>query len=168
MTVVTLFPTANEVAVTGLTNPNNDHADDGSYATCAPAKNTIISTRYKTFGFDAQLPSNAIITKVQVIYQYKTSSTSVGSTARVTCQVSGIDQALHTDSTLPAADTIITVDVTADRGWTRADLLDSAFKVEHGGRRAASNTAITFSFDYIQVEVTYTLPTGFSRGYVIG
>ena len=69
MAVVTLFPSgAPEVELTGWTNAANAHSDDGVYATAAPNKNGAIASRYISHGFDAQLPADAVIDKVQVIY----------------------------------------------------------------------------------------------------
>lgn len=168
MTVLTKFPTTNAVHVTGLTNPNNAHDDNGVYATCAPAKNAAISTDYGTFGFDS-IPSGSTIDSVKIIYEYKVSVNTSIATARVNSVVSGVHDANHDDTTEPLADSIITVDVTADRTWTRANLLDGTLTAHLEGRRGNSNTAVTFSFDYVKVEVTYTEPppaTGRSFGYV--
>jgi len=155
--VVTKFPTSNSVDTgAGLTNPNNAHADDGSYATAAPGKNLSLGTAYAGFGFDSAIPSGATITKVQIIYQYKTSTTSSVATARVGAQVSTVNQATHDDTSEPAGDTTITVDITADRSWTQANLLDANFKARLLAVQGSSSTAVTFSFDFIQVEVTYT------------
>lgn len=160
MTVSTQFPTANEVETTGWTNPSNAHADDGSYATAAPGKNGAIGTRYLTFGFDAVIPSTDTISKVQIIYQYKVDVTNSIATMRTRARISDVDEENHDDTTEPTADTIVTVDITADRAWTRANLLDAAFKVTMEGRRGNSNNAVTFSLDYVQVEVTHSTPSG--------
>lgn len=158
MAVVTLFPTTNAAySGAGLTNPNNAHSDNAIYATAAPAKNANLGTRYGTFGFDAQIPAAASITKVQLIYEYKTSVNTSIAVARTRARISGVDQALHDDATEPAADTVKTIDITADRSWTRSDLLDGTLEAVLEGRRGNSNTGVTFSFDYIKVEVTYTV-----------
>lgn len=157
MTVVTRFPTTNAVYVGGLTSPNNAHADDGVYATAAPGKNADLGTKYGNFGFDSCVPAGASITKVEILYQYKTSTTASVATSRTLARISGVDQATHDDGTEPAADTTITVDVTADRSWTRANLLDGTLEAILDARRGNSNTAVTFSYDFIQVRVTYTI-----------
>ena len=83
-TVVTNFPTANAAETgAGLTNPNNAHADDGVYATALPGKNTTLATKYQNFGFDAAIPKNSIINKVQLIYQYKVSVNTSIATGRI-------------------------------------------------------------------------------------
>lgn len=156
MAQTTKFPTANEADTgAGLTNPNNAHADDGSYATAAPGKNTTLGTRYLTFGFDSAIPAEAGITKVQLIYEYKTSTTASIATGRIRANVSGVNQANHDDTSEPASDTVITVDATADRSWVRADLLDANFKVGLLAVQGNSSTAVTFSFDYVKVTVDW-------------
>ena len=78
---------------------------------------------------------------------------------RTRAQISGVNEEDHDDATEPLADSIITVDITADRPGPRADLLDAAFKVAMEARRGNSNTAVTFSLDYVKVEVTHALST---------
>ena len=158
MPVVTNFPTANEVESTGWTDPNNAHADDGAYATTAPAKNNGKSTRWLTFEFDSNVPSGATINSVKIIYEYKVSTTSSIATMRVRAVVGGVNEEDHDDTSEPTTDTQKTVDITADRTWTRDNLLNANFKVTGDGRRGNSNTAVTLSLDYVKVEVNYTEP----------
>lgn len=156
MAVVTLFPAANETETTGWTNPNNAHADDGVYATAAPAgKNTNVATRYLTFGFDAQIPAGSSITKIQIIYQFKVSTTISIATMRVRAVIDTVNEENHDNTSEPTTDTIVTVDITADRTWTRANLLDASFKVTADAVRGNDADAVTFSLDYLKVEVTY-------------
>lgn len=158
--VVTLFPTTNAADVgAGLTNPNNCHADDGSYATAAPGKNTTLGTRYGTFGFDAQIPAGSTIQRVRLIYQWKASVNTSIATARIRASIGTTDLTDHDDTTEPAADTTNTYDITGERGWTRADLLDGTLFVELHAVQGNSSNAVTFSFDFVQVEVTYHYPT---------
>ena len=128
MAVTTRFPTANEIETGGWTDPNNAHADDGVYATAAPAKNAAIGTRWLTWDFNTAIPATPAptITKVQLIYEYKVSTGASVATMRVRARISDVDEENHDDTTEPLADTTITVDITADRAWTRADLLDAA------------------------------------------
>jgi hypothetical protein len=170
MTIVTLFPTSNANDVTGLTNPNNAHIDDGVYATCAPVKNARVSSDYAGFGFDAQIPSGSVINSVKLIYEFKVSVNTSIANANIAYVTGGTHGSLNQDATEPTNDKIVTVDVSGARSWVRGDLLDATFKVHLEGHRGNSNTAVTFSFDFVKVEVdyTYTPPTGFSRGFVIG
>ena len=165
MTVTTKFPTANETETTGWTNPNNAHADEGTYTTAAPGKNASIATRYKTWGFDAAIPASPTptITKVQIIYEYKVDTNKSAATMRTRARISDVDEEDHDDTSEPLADSAITVDITADRAWTRADLLDATFKVTMAGVRGNSNNAVTFSLDYVKAEVTWTSTTTYQQ-----
>lgn len=159
MTVATQFPTANETVLTGWTNPNNAHADDGSYATAAPAgKNTNVAGNWYTFGFDSVIPSGSTIDAVKIIYEYKVSTQASIATMRVLALIGGVAEENHDHATEPLADTVVTVDITPDRTWTRDNLLNANFKVQGDARRGNDADAVTFSLDYIKVEVTYTEP----------
>lgn len=156
MAVSTRFPTTNAVySGTGLTSPNNAHADDGSNSTAAPGKNLSDGTRYGTFGFDGDIAAGASITQVRVLYGYFVSVNTSIATARTLARISSTDEEVHDDATEPLAETQIAVDITSDRTWTRADLLDGTFEVVLEARRGNSSTAVTFNFDYVKVEVTY-------------
>lgn len=158
MAVVTQFPTANGAETgAGLTNPNNAHADDGvNYATAAPGKNVTLATKYGTFGFDAQIPVGATITKVQIIYEFKVSVNTSIATGRTYYKIGGVAGSNNNDATEPLTDQVNTIDVTSARSWTRADLLDGTFEVVLAAVQGNSSTAVTFSFDYVKVEVTYS------------
>lgn len=156
--VVTQFPSANAAETgAGLTNPNNAHADDGSYATAAPGKNTTLATKYQNFGFDSLIPPGAKILKVQLIYQWKASVTNSIATGRTYYKISGAAGSNNDDTTEPAADTTRTYDVTSARAWKRSDLLDGTFEIVLAAVQGNSSNAVTFSFDYVQAEVTYTM-----------
>src|SRR4029079_7161067 len=91
MPVVTQFPTTNATETgAGLTNPNNGHADDGSYATALPGKNTTLATKYQTFGFDATIPAGSLITKVQLSYEYQVSVNTSIATGRIYYKIGGV------------------------------------------------------------------------------
>lgn len=155
-TVTTLFPTANAAETgAGLTNPNNAHADDGVYATAAPGKNVTLATKYQTFNFDTNIPIGATITKVQIIYQYKTSTQASIATGRTYYKISGAAGSNNDDTTEPAADTTITINVTSARQWKRSDLLNGTLEVVLAAVQGNSSTAVTFSFDFVQLEVTW-------------
>src|SRR5690348_16035389 len=89
--VTTQFPSRNAAETgAGLTNPNNGQADDGSYATASPGKNTTLATKYQNFGFDSLIPAGSLITKVQLIYQFKVDTASSIATARTYYKVGGV------------------------------------------------------------------------------
>jgi hypothetical protein len=155
--VTTQFPTTNGAhgSITQFTNPTRIYADDDSYATCTPSANPQErGNAYGTFGFDALIPESANITKVQLIYEYYVNTTTGTRIARVHSLVSGSAQANHDDTSEPTSKKVITVNVTADRTWTRANLLDGVLTVALTGYRNSS-TSTDFSFDYVKVEVTW-------------
>lgn len=159
MPVTTQFPSANATETgAGLTTPNNAHADDGSYATASPGKNTTLATKYQNFGFDSLIPVNSLITKVQIIYEFKIDTTASIATARTYYKVSGNAGSNNDDATEPAADKTNTVDVTGARSWTRADLLNGTLEIVLAAVQGNSNTAVVFSFDFVKVEATHELP----------
>lgn len=159
MTSVTAYPTSNAAHSTGFTNPTNAYSDNGTYATGAPAANRTISTDYGTFGFDTSIPDRAVIDTVTLEYQYKVSSTLSVLTGRVSTILGGTHGTDHDDTTEPLADTTNSYDVTAERSWTRADLLDANFGVHLAGVRGAGIPAGTFSFDFVRVVVTFHVPS---------
>lgn len=157
--VTTQFPSANAAETgAGLTNPNNAQADDGSYATASPGKNVTLATKYQNFGFDSLIPPNSKITKVQIIYQFKVDVTTSIATARTYYKISGTPGSNNDDATEPTTDKTNTIDVTAARSWTRADLLNGTLEVALSAVQGNSSTAVVFSFDFVQVEVTHELP----------
>ena len=156
--VATQFPSTQAAETgAGLTNPTNAYSDNASYATALPGKNVTLATKYGTFGFGS-IPTTASITKVQIIYEWKASTTASVATARAYSKISGSAGTNRDDATEPAADTVNTYDITSERSWTRANLLDGTFEVVLAAVQGSSSTAVTFSFDYVKVEVTYTVP----------
>ena len=159
MAVVTQFPTANEVEYVGWTSPNSAHADGGGAAYAEPGKASSISTRWKTFGFDGVIASGSDITAVKIIYKYKVDTQDSYALMYVRARIGGVNQADHSDTTEPLVYKVVTVDITGDRSWTRADLLNAAFMVTAIARRGNSIEVVDFDLDYIKVEVTYSPPS---------
>lgn len=156
MATVTRFPSANAADVgAGLTNPNNAHADDGSYATAAPGKNTTLGQEYQNFGFDSAIPAGAQIVSVTLNVEWKVSVNTSIATLRVRSSVSESDGTNHDNAAEPTTDTAESFNITAERTWTRNDLLDGTFEVELHAVQGNSSTAVTFSFDYVSVTVVY-------------
>lgn len=165
MPVVTNFPTANAAETgAGLTNPSNAHADDGSYATALPGKNTTLATKYQSFGFAGVIPVGSLITKIQIIYQYKVSVNTSIATARTYYKIGGVAGSNNDDATEPLSDTTNTINITSARNWTRTDLLNGTLEVVLAAVQGNSSTAVTFSFDFVQVEVTYEVSLTSWRG----
>lgn len=141
-------------------------ADDGTYATATPAQNAGQGSVFSSFGLEipvAEFPPDAVIESVKIIYDRKYSTdTSIG-ISRVKWRVSGVEGPNHDNTDQPLTDTVVTVDVTADREWARDDLLGGAFEVIAEARRGDTATSHTQSWDYIKVEVQYHPATAILR-----
>ena len=148
----TQAPTANSG---GWTNAANAYSSNNVYATAAPAKNTTISMRARTFDFSA-IPSNATITSVTVSVEWKLSAVAANSTLGSQAYVNGTARGSEfTNTSSPTTDTTQTYAVS---GLTRADLLNN-FEVQVRTSRANNNTAFTASLDAVSVTVGYTTVT---------
>lgn len=159
MAEVVLFPTSNTSYVGGgLRTPTNMHANDGSYATAAPAKNAEWGTAYANFGFDAQIPAANSINSVIVAYEYVVSTNASIAVGRFAARVSGTSLGNNDDTSEPTSDSVISTDITAARSWVRNDLLDGTFDVVSLLRRGNSNTAVTLSGDFVRVLVNHSAP----------
>src|SRR6185437_3628993 len=147
----------------GFTSPTNLSTADGVYATAAPGKNAKIATNAKNFGFDSAIPSGAAIgtgaNSVVIEYKFKVSTTSSVATSLMQWMESpfpSTNGTAHSDATEPTTDKIVTTDVTSERSWTPTDLYNANFKVHLEAQRGNSNTAVTFSYDYVKVTVVWT------------
>jgi hypothetical protein len=174
-TIVTRFPTANEATADPpwandpwgdppWTSPNNLHADDAAIATAdlswVGTATDDASNRYKTFGFDGLLPSNAVIDAVKVISQGSWGVDFGNGTLdlRLMATIGGVDQTLHVQ-TVDFNENTYTTDLTSDRAWTRADLLDANFKLFVDGHVQGITSGNGFlNFDFVSVEVTWSEP----------
>ena len=87
--------------------------------------------------------------------QYKLSTTASAATISLWAAYAGTQRGTTWSST--AEPTVDTIASTTDTGtWTVAELNSSSLQVTARVRRT-SNTACTYSFDYLAVEVTYTI-----------
>lgn len=161
MTIVTRFPTANELGGDlGWQTPDNAHADDDVLATGTAFQ--ISLTNWKSFGFDAVIPVGATIKAVKVIIEH---GAEEGSSFSVTI-VGGVTHTARnfTQRAAISPRVVDTNDHTADRAWTRDDLLDANFKVNLQGSEADGAGDFPV-LDYVKVEVTYTyIPPFYSSG----
>lgn len=143
----------------GLDTLNGSNtADDGNYATATPARNAGQGSVYSSFGFNTNLPVNADIDSVKIIYERKYDTAASIGISRVKYRINSVEGPDHDDTAEPTTDTVVTVDVTADRAWERQDLLDGVFEVISEARRGDTDTAHTQSWDYVKVEVVYHIP----------
>lgn len=132
-------------------------SDDGAYATATPARNAGQGSTCIALGLD--IPLNAIIDSVKIIYERKYDvDTSIG-ISRVKWVVDGVEGPDHDNTDMPLTDTVVEVDVTNDRFWEPQDLDDAIFRVIVEARRGDTDTAHTQSWDYAKVEVVYHLGT---------
>ena len=163
MATVTKFPQSNALITTGWTLPNNAHADDAAYATAAPAKNSSIITDYYNFAMD--IPSDATINSITFEVQYKSSvTTSTGATLTLQSILNTTLMGSEITGSMNLADTIINGATSGT--WTVAQLNDNTqaggFKLRLSGKRTTSNTAVTWSVDYVKVTVDYT-PAAYNK-----
>jgi hypothetical protein len=157
-----LLPTARTVD-TGSgtwTLDSNILADDGAEATFSlTSKNT--SGRWligQSFGFDAAIPAGSMIDQVNIRMDYRVNDTGGVANPQLQAFVSGgaVGAVRSADPAEPTTLTENTFDITADRSWTRDDLLDAVFDLRCTGRNGNSTTDPSYRWDYIAVEVVYT------------
>lgn len=130
-------------------------SDNGLYATATPAKNNGQGHFFQSLGFDGSIPIGSIIDSVKIIYERKYDTAASIGISRVKWRVNGIEGPDHDNTDEPLTDTIVTVDVTSERGWERQGLMDGVFEVIAEARRGDTDTAHTQSWDYVKVEVVY-------------
>lgn len=168
MATVTKFANANTVVTTGWTSPTNAYADDTSYATAAPGKNADITTDW---GFPAfatgDIPDGVTINSVTAEVVYKSSVTN-SANASLGLQLNNGGTLLGAESTLGmvTTDTVATQQATA--GIALADLRTAnTVTLRVRGHRAASNTAITWSVDYVKLTVDYSASTNTAQSAAV-
>ncbi len=150
--------TRGAVAGNGWTSPANATADDGSYATAAPAKNGTVTGDWDFAAFtDAEIPVGSSVSSVVIRAQYKVSVNTSIATLQSHCVNNGTDVNSSNDTAEPLADT--NFDVTFTTKPTLADLKTAGRIVARlVAQRGNSSTAVTFSLDYVELRVTYTPP----------
>lgn len=175
MPVISKFANANTVITTGWSTPTNAYdttsaiynaltnkpasgGGEGSqaFATAAPGKNSSITTDYGFPAFStSDIPDGSVINSVTVEIRYKSSTT--GSTGAV------IGLQINKNGTLLGSESTFGMN-TSDQTVTKADssLVVSDLRTANQlrarlrGARTTSNTAITWSVDYVRVIVDYT------------
>ncbi len=156
-------PTANTVeAGSGTwTSDTSIRVDDGTEATFSlTTKNT--SGRWnagQTFGLGALISANATISQVQIRAEWRVNSTGGIGTLELQAFVSAAAVgAVRQNATEPTTLTTDTFDVTADRAWTRANLLDGTLELKVRGTNGNSTSDPSYRVDHIAVNVTYAEP----------
>ncbi len=160
MSQITKYASYHTAISSGYTNPTNGFADDGAYATGAPNKNSEISAYWGFPGFTSlEIPDGSQINSVKVEIQFKVSTASSVATQYLQSflNTTGIDVE-QTDASEPTTDTLLSHSVTS--GVSLSDLrIDDTVRARTRSRRGNSNTAVTFSIDYVSITVDYTEPT---------
>lgn len=132
-------------------------ADDGTYATASPEKNSGQGSRCVPVS-SLSIFGNAIIDSVKIIYERKYDTDASIGISRVKWVLDGIEGPDHDNTDMPLTDTVVEVDVTNDRFWEPQDL-GVGFEIILEARRGDTDTAHTQSWDYAKVEVIYHLGT---------
>lgn len=160
-----ILPTANTVeAGNGTwTGDTNIRTDDGTEATFSLTTKNV-SGRWnsgQTFGFDSLVPAGATINVVEIRAEWRVNN--AGGIANLELQAfvsAGAVGAVRANSAEPTTLTTNSFDITADRAWTRADLLDGTFELKVRGRNGNSATDPSYRVDHIAAQVTYTVLVG--------
>jgi hypothetical protein len=151
-TALTNSPSSNSA---GWINPANAYADGGSYAS-----STIDGTQQVYGGYSFSVPSNATITQVRIrLDAYRVSGGD--NNDRILLGVSnGNWQGNTTEVTLGSSESTIWVDVTGYASWTPANINNIQQRFSHV-RYGGSTEELRL--DYIQFEVTYSIPATFTN-----
>jgi len=154
MPTVTAYPTSNTVVASGWVNPTNAYASEvtPAYATAAPAKSSSITTDYGGFGFASSIPAGSVINSITIEVRAKASATGVTGQA-VGWQA--VEAALiGAETTTPGT----TADATysSNPSITLAQLQSAQFRIRMRATKGNTNTAVTFSLDYVRVTVDYS------------
>src|SRR6185503_7726386 len=139
---------------------NSWNVDNGVCHTATPAKNSGQGNICTFAALDGGVPLSAVIDSVKIIYERKFDvNTSIG-ISRVKTRIDGVEGPNYDNTDMPLVDTVVTVDITAERAWTPPDFAADVFEVIAEARRGDTDTAHTQSWDYVKVEVVYHLPVG--------
>lgn len=168
MATATQTLTAISVIVGGANwSPNpptvaNLNANDANYnAITGASKNTAIGELdCNTFGFDAVLPDNIVISDVTINVRWKVSTTSSIANLGAAPRTGGTTGSKNQVTSEPTTDTLSSFTALARPGggvWTRADLLDATYSVRLYADQGNSSTSVTYSFGYVETVVTYSL-----------
>jgi len=158
-------PTAYQNVTGSITTPENSVAQDNAYAVYNDSNSYL---QVDTFGFS--IPSNAIITGIEVEVQAK--ATTPSGFPQVDISLSSDDgdstTAEVSTDTLTASEQTFYVGGMGSlwgRSWTPDDFDDGNFAVEIGCFLAS---AVSVDVDGIRVRVYYSLPTSFIRTWDLG
>jgi hypothetical protein len=160
-----VLPTATTVdAGSGTwTNNGNITTDDGTEATFSlTSKNTSGRwNRGQTFGFDSSIPVGSTITLVEIRSEWRVNNAGGIANLEMQAFVSGTGVgSVRANSAEPTTLTTDTFDITADRSWVRADLLNGTFEIRIRGRNGNSTTDPSYRWDHVAARITYVSELG--------
>lgn len=158
MAVVSKFASTNAIVTTGWTNPTNAYADDTSYATAVPAKNTTVNSDYGFANFStAEIPNGSTINSVTMSARVFNSSTTTIKTHGIQGRLSGANNGTEATNTGDTAEATITTTLS---GITLANLQSASTTLLARVRstQGNSNTTSTSSLDWVNITVDYTAP----------
>jgi len=138
-------------------SPTSAYLDDGVYSTVTiAAKNTNYGGNYGGFNVASPIPVGSTINSVTAQAEFKVSTTaSIANFGLVVQSPSGTNRGTETvNNSEPAADTVVTQVAT---GLTLADLANGTLFVRASARQGNNATSCTYSLDYVQVVVDYSL-----------
>ncbi len=159
-----VLPTAQSVTGTEpgtWTNPENILANDGVEAVFSlTSKNSAGKWNAgQSFGFDSLIPAGSTIDLVEIRVNWRVNSTGGIANLELQAFVGGVAVGtVRANSAEPTTLTLDSFDITADRAWTRADLLNGTFELKVRGRNGNSTTDPSYRVDHVQAQVTYTEP----------
>ena len=164
MATVSKYASYHTVISGGYTDYTNAYADDGVYATAAPAKSSAKSAYWGFAGFSTDdIPDGATINSVAIEHEFKVSTKDSNATEyyRVYVNTTTKGDAEQKDNTEPLSDTIVTHTVTS--GISLSDLRNNnSVRLRTRSKRGASDTAVTFYIDYVKITVDYTTTQNYS------
>jgi len=155
-----LTGTAWSNAVAALANDDTE-AIEAITAKSTPGTGSLTTGWIKLgdYGFDALIPSNAIILKVEIQVRSRMNSTSgIGNRDMTWARNGTRNTTLRTSTTEVTTLETVTYDVTSERAWTQADLTDAVFEVHWRGRNGNSATDPSYRLAFATVQVTWDLP----------
>lgn len=141
------------------TSPANVASDNGVYATAAPGKNQEYASVFGIAFSTTDIPNGSTIDSALVEIQVKCSTTSsigivTSSLFADSAQATAIGAVPGVQS--PATEPTVDTTYSFTRNPTLAEVRDLWVRVQ--GTRGNSNTALTWSLDFVRVTVNYTAP----------
>lgn len=151
----------------GFIDGFNLSADDAQYATATPAKNSAQGSILEGFFSQFEVTPDLVIDSIKIVYERSYNTASSIGISRVRWVVGAEEGPNHDNTSMPLGDTVVQVDITADRTWTPADI--NSMQVIAEALRGDTDTPHTQAWDYVAVQVEYhfSVPILFGRHAVV-